>query len=157
MKNSWKNFFGLGLIAIATAFVAACQSPQRDVASEEAAVRSVLEEQVREWNAGNLTGFMETYAKSKRTRFASGGDIFLGWQTVFDRYRARYSDRAAMGTLRFSDLDITLFGPDSALAFGRWHLQREKDAPNGVFSLILRKLPEGWRIVHDHTSAAEKK
>src|SRR5439155_26324924 len=59
-------------------------------------VRTVLEQQVREWNAGNLAGFMETYAKSDQTRFASGGDISLGWQTVFDRYRKKYGDRAAM-------------------------------------------------------------
>jgi uncharacterized protein YbdZ (MbtH family) len=27
--------------------------------------------------------------------------------------------------------------------------------PHGLFTLIVRRLPEGWRIVHDHTSAAE--
>jgi len=25
--------------------------------------------------------------------------------------------------------------------------------PGGLFTLVLRKRPEGWRIVHDHTSS----
>jgi ketosteroid isomerase-like protein len=123
----------------------------------EREVRAVLDQQVREWNAGNLAGFMETYAKSDSTRFASGGDVSLGWQTVFQRYRTKYGDRAAMGTLTFSDLEVKSLGPEAALAFGRWHLKREHNEPSGLFTLIFHKTPEGWRIVHDHTSAAERK
>ena len=122
----------------------------------EAAVRAALDQQVREWNAGNLAGFMETYARSEQTRFASGGDISLGWQTVFDRYQRKYGTRAAMGTLRFSDIEITPLGSDAALAFGHWHLKRDADAPSGLFTLVFRRTKEGWRIVHDHTSAAAK-
>jgi ketosteroid isomerase-like protein len=28
--------------------------------------------------------------------------------------------------------------------------------PNGLFTLILRRLPAGWKIVHDHTSVGDK-
>jgi len=114
----------------------------------------VLDKQVAEWNAGNLAGFMETYAQSTNTRFASGGDISLGWQTVFDRYRRKYGDKETMGKLRFSDIDIQALGPDSALAFGGWHLTRAGTDSSGLYTLVLRKTREGWRIVHDHTSSA---
>lgn len=80
-------------------------------------VREVLEKQVAEWNAGNLGGFMETYARTNNIRFASGGDITLGWQTVFDRYHKKYGDKETMGKLKFSDIDIQMLAPDSALAF----------------------------------------
>ena len=70
-----------------------------------------------------------------------------------DRYRRSYPDRAAMGRLEFSDLEITPLGPDAALVLGRWRLKREKDSPGGVFTLVARRFPEGWRIIHDHTSA----
>lgn len=56
--------------------------------------------------------------------------------------------------MSFSNLEVTILGPEAALAFGRWQLQRGQDQPSGLFTVILRKLPEGWRIVHDHTSAA---
>src|SRR5262245_4644780 len=117
-------------------------------------VRAVLDRQVAEWNAGNLAGFMETYARSNNTRFASGGDLSLGWQTVYDRYRRKYGDKETMGKLTLSDMDIQMLGPDSALAFGRWHLRRASGDASGLFTLLLRKTPEGWRIVHDHTSSA---
>lgn len=151
---TFRSFLAVALVA---AFAAACQTPRSASRSTQAAVTAALEQQVREWNAGNLAGFMETYAKSDRIRFASGGDVSLGWRTVFDRYQKRYGDRAAMGTLTFSDLDITLLGSDAALAFGRWRLKREKDEPSGLFTLVFRKTADGWRIVHDHTSAAENK
>jgi ketosteroid isomerase-like protein len=121
-----------------------------------AAVRVVLEQQVRAWNSGDLAGFMEGYAKSGGTRFASGGDITLGWQTVFDRYQKKYGTGASMGTLRFSNLDIGSLGPDSAFAFGHWHLTRGADISSGLFTLLFRKTSDGWRIVHDHTSAKAK-
>jgi ketosteroid isomerase-like protein len=73
---------------------------------------------------------------------------------VRDRYRKKYSSRAQMGTLTFSDLEITPLSSDSAVASGRWKLKRANDQPHGRFTLILKRLPEGWRIVHDHTSAA---
>ena len=34
-----------------------------------------------------------------------------------------------------------------------WHLKRDKDDLGGVFSLVWQRFPEGWRIIHDHTSA----
>jgi len=56
--------------------------------------------------------------------------------------------------LTFSDIEITPLSPDSAVVIGRWKLQRVKDRPHGLFTLIFKRLPEGWRIVLDHTSAA---
>jgi ketosteroid isomerase-like protein len=100
---------------------------------------------------------MEGYAKSDTTRFASGGNVVLGWQTVFDRYRKRYADPAAMGTTTFSDLDIKVLSSDTAMAVGRWHQKGANGEGSGVFTLVLRKTPPGWRIIHDHTSLADTK
>jgi ketosteroid isomerase-like protein len=119
-----------------------------------AQIRSVLQAQQDAWNRGNIDGFMNGYARSASTVFISEDTIRRGWQTVRDRYRKKYSSRAKMGTLTFSDLEITLLSSDSALAYGRWKLKRANDQPHGRFTLILKRLSEGWRIVHDHTSAA---
>src|SRR6185369_6777960 len=101
---------------LAAMLVTGCQTARPERA--EAVIRAALDQQVRDWNAGNLAGFMETYAKSAQTRFASGGDVSLGWQTVFERYQKKYGTRAAMGTLQFSDVEVTLVGPDAAEVFG---------------------------------------
>jgi ketosteroid isomerase-like protein len=117
-------------------------------------IRSVLLAQQDAWNRGDIDGFMNGYARSASTVFISEDTVRRGWETVRDRYREKYSDRSKMGTLTFSDLEFTLLSLDSAVASGRWNLKRENDEPHGRFTLILKRLPEGWRIVHDHTSAA---
>ncbi len=121
--------------------------------SDEAALRSLLRSQAEAWNRGDIEGFMASYWKSDQTTFASSSGVFRGWQALLDRYRRNYPDRAAMGRLEFSGLEISLLAPDAALILGRWQLEREKDRPGGVFTLVARLFPEGWRIVHDHTSA----
>ena len=120
----------------------------------KAQVEQVLTAQERAWNNGDIDGFMAGYAKIPSLRFASGGTVTYGWQETLDRYKAHYPDRAAMGTLTFSDLDTTTLSADAALVFGRWHLKTTKGEPNGLFTLVLRKTSDGWRIVADHTSAA---
>ena len=134
-----------------------CRTTPPAARTAEAEVRAVLEQQARDWNAGSIERFMQGYARRDDIRFASGGEVMRGWQGVFDRYVKKYGDRAAMGRLTFSDLEITVLSADSAVALGRWRLQRENDEPSGLFTLVLRRLPDGWRIVHDHTSTAEKK
>jgi len=117
-------------------------------------IRSVLRMQQDAWNHGDIDRFMNGYARSTNTVFVSEDTVRRGWETVRDRYQQKYSDRAKMGILTFSDLEIVLLSPDSAVALGRWKLQRANDRPHGRFTLIFRRLPQGWRIVHDHTSAA---
>jgi ketosteroid isomerase-like protein len=127
------------------------QSFNANVVSEIQAVLSIQQEA---WNRGDLDTFMNGYWRSEKTVFVSGDDVTRGWQKVLDRYKKKYSDRAKMGTLTFSNLEITPLSNDSAVALGSWKLKRASDAPHGRFTLILRRFPEGWRIVHDHTSAA---
>jgi ketosteroid isomerase-like protein len=127
-----------------------------DSGKAEEAIRDILRQQVEAWNRGDVDGFMNGYARSDRTTFVSGDDVRHGWNVVLQRYKARYPDKARMGKLTFRDLEVHTLSSDAAVATGRWHLQRANDHPHGRFTLILRLLPEGWRIVHDHTSSAEK-
>jgi ketosteroid isomerase-like protein len=106
-------------------------------------IRSVLQAQQDAWNRGDIDGFMNGYAHSASTVFVSEDTLRRGWQTVRDRYRKKYSSRAKMGTLTFSDLEITLLSSDSAVASGRWKLNRANDHPHGRFTLILKRLRAG--------------
>jgi uncharacterized protein (TIGR02246 family) len=129
-------------------------SPTPTQDENKATIRRVIEEQQIAWNHGDLEGFMDGYWRSRDTVFVSGDAVTRGWQTVHDRYKSRYSDRAKMGQLTFSDLEVRMFGYDGAFVFGRWQLDRASDKPHGRFTLIFRKTPDGWKIVHDHTSSA---
>jgi ketosteroid isomerase-like protein len=119
-----------------------------------AEIQSVLTAQQDAWNRGDIDEFMNGYARSPSTAFVSEDEVRRGWETVRDRYKAKYSDHAKMGALSFSEIEVTMLSPDAAVVLGRWKLKRENDEPHGRFTLIFNRLPEGWRIVHDHTSAA---
>ena len=133
--------------------VLACAAPEQ-TSTSVAEIQSVLTAQQDAWNRGDIDAFMNGYARSASTVFVSQDEVSRGWETVRDRYRVKYSDRTKMGTLSFSEIEVTMLSPDAAVVLGRWKLKRENDEPHGRFTLIFKRLPEGWRIVHDHTSAA---
>ena len=138
------------LILAATVFGASAAA----TADPTAEICEILHAQQRAWNRGDIDGFMSGYARSRSTIFVSEDTVTRGWQTVRNRYKKKYSDREKMGTLTFSDLEITPLGPSAAIVIGRWQLKRKIDKPHGRFTLVFQHLTEGWRIVHDHTSAA---
>ena len=117
-------------------------------------IRAVIEAQQQAWNGGDIDAFMNGYARAESTTFVSEDTVRRGWETVRARYKQKYSDRTKMGTLAFSELEIDLLSNDSAVVLGRWQLQRANDQPHGRFTLIFRRANDGWKIIHDHTSAA---
>jgi uncharacterized protein (TIGR02246 family) len=119
-------------------------------------IQSVLSAQQDAWNRGDIEAFMNGYARSTSTVFVSEDEVRRGWETVRKRYQEKYSDRTKMGTLSFSEIEVTMLSPDAAVVLGGWRLKRANDEPHGRFTLVFKRLPEGWRIVHDHTSAAKE-
>ena len=128
-------------------------SPEHD----RAAITKILDEQQIAWNNGDVIGFMKGYWNSPELTFAGSGGIARGWESVLARYKREYPDQAAMGQVNFSNVEVRFLGPDAALVLGQWHLRRSSGDIGGVFSLVFQRLPEGWRIVHDHTSLVKTK
>lgn len=126
--------------------------------ADEKAIRSVLDDQVVAWNKGDIDGFMRGYWKSEKLTFISGGTLTQGWEPTRERYVKRYAadGKDKMGKLSFDDLHVESFGADAAMVRGQFKLVRGETTDTGRFTLLFRKLPDGWRIVHDHTSVPEK-
>ena len=124
-----------------------------EAAAIEAEIRALLERQSGAWNEGDLVTFVADYLDSPRLRFVSGGSVRYGADDVLDRYRRTYPDRAAMGVLTFTDLDVRVLSGQYVFVFGRYHLEREGDAPTGLFTLLFERTGDGWKISHDHTSS----
>jgi ketosteroid isomerase-like protein len=138
-------------------FAGTAQKAGDPILSNGAAVEAVLRTQQDAWNRHDLEAFMAGYWNSPELTFFSGANVRNGWQATLDRYRATYASPGhEMGTLEFSALRIEMLGSDAAFVRGSWHLtMSDGKTPHGLFTLVFRKFPEGWKIVHDHTSAAE--
>jgi ketosteroid isomerase-like protein len=162
MANWYARIWSWGLVFTGLAAAVMAQAHVQGPTNEEdsvRAVRTVLERQVADWNRGDLDAFLSGYWNSPKVVFQSGGQRFDGWEAMRQRYRQRYqANGRAMGRLEFSALEIEPLGPEAILARGRWRLTMpDGTRPGGLFTVIFRKLPEGWKIVHDHTSAEEAK
>ena len=127
--------------------------PAEERAADRVAIRAVLDAQQSAWNRGDVDAFLVGYWHSPELTFSGSSGVSRGWDGVMARYKKTYPDRAAMGQLDFSELEFRFLGPDAAFVLGHWHLKREKDELGGVFTLVWQRFPDGWKIVHDHTSA----
>jgi beta-aspartyl-peptidase (threonine type) len=141
-----------GLMLALTPALALADEPKEADAAKK--IAQVLEMQALAWNKGDLKGFMAGYWKSPDLTFYSGKDKTRGWQATLERYEKRYqAEGKEMGKLTFSELEIDVLGTNSAVVRGRWKVVTSKETLGGLFTLIFKKTPDGWRIVHDHTSA----
>ena len=143
--------------ALLLALVAAVPLAPAAQADDTAAVHALLAAQVAAWNRGDLESFMSGYWRSPELMFCSGANVTKGWDATLERYRKRYqAEGREMGTLRFEALEVQLLGKDAAFARGEYHLKmKDGQEPHGRFTLVLRRIGGDWRIVHDHTSAAD--
>jgi len=129
--------------------------------ADRAAIVALLDTQAGAWNRGDLESFMVGYWRSPDLVFTSGGRVQRGYAAITLRYREAYPDRSAMGALAFDDLEVRLLRPDAAWVLGRWKLDRtgadgKPESLGGVFTLVLHRFGDHWRIVHDHTSLARE-
>jgi beta-aspartyl-peptidase (threonine type) len=111
----------------------------------------ILDLQKAAWNEQNIEGFMAYYWSSDEFTYQSGANRLHGWKTLLERYKKSYSGEN-WGKLDFTDLEVNVLGADSAYVLGRWKLDFKGAAKEGVFTIIFKRFPEGWRIIHDHSS-----
>jgi ketosteroid isomerase-like protein len=122
--------------------------------ADRVAIRKVIEDQQTAWNRQDLEAFMSGYWNSPELTFFSGAHESKGWQAALDRYKKSYQSAGhEMGKLEFANLRIEMLGPEAAFVRGEFHLtMSDGKTPHGLFTLIFRKFPEGWKIVHDHSA-----
>ena len=143
---------GTVCIVIAAVWLSAAGLAQ--AGGPEAAIRKVLQSQVEAWNRRDLEAFMAGYWNSPELTFFSGATVTQGWQPTLERYRKKYQSAGTeMGKLEFQDLQVEMLGPKAAFVRGKFLLTlSDGKQPHGLFTLVFREFPEGWRIIHDHSS-----
>ena len=142
------------LIGVVVALAASSSAQDTGDAARQA-IRRVIEEQQAAWNRQDLEAFMSGYWNSPELTFFSGAHESKGWQAALDRYQKNYQGAGhEMGKLEFANLRIEMLGPEAAFVRGEFHLtMSDGKTPHGLFTLVFRKFPEGWKIIHDHSAA----
>jgi uncharacterized protein (TIGR02246 family) len=149
------------LLSLALAsFVAASEPPSgtKRVPAAPAlatAARTLLETQAAAWNRGDLEAFCSVYADD--AVFVTAFGLTKGRAEVLARYKTRYPDAVARGTLSFEVLSVDVLAPEPSkkgaraiAVVARWKIAHaDKPAAEGLTLLNLVRTPSGWRIVHD--------
>jgi len=120
------------------------------------AIKKVLTTQQECWNNGDIDGFMKGYWNSEDLVFTSlNYQPAYGWKNTLERYKNSYPTKSSMGKLKFNILDLKLISKTTAILKGKWEIIRDKDRPNGLFWLDLKKFDENWLITKDSTISFE--
>jgi uncharacterized protein (TIGR02246 family) len=147
------------LVLLAVLAAPAC-SPAPPAASPAATAQGVgdivrtLEVSTEGWNRGDLDAFLVPYAED--ATFVGSRGLLRGKPAIRAQYQSSYFAAGRVrGKLRFDGIEVRMLGPRNALAVGRYVVTErgagQQDA-TGLFSLALERRPEGWRIIHDHSS-----
>jgi uncharacterized protein (TIGR02246 family) len=148
---------GFTVVLVVFGSVRLLGTPDKGRDADTRAINDALSAQQSAWNRGDVDAFLVGYWRSPELTFSGSSGVSRGWDGVLARYKKSYPNHAAMGQLEFSDLEFRFLGPDAALVLGQWHLKRESGDIGGVFTLVWQKFPDGWKIIHDHTSAVGAK
>jgi beta-aspartyl-peptidase (threonine type) len=142
------------LVLLALSVTAGCApAPAPPPPDPVAEVRHLLGLQSAAWNRGDLDGFLGSFWHSDSLTFYSGGEMTRGFDAARARYHRRYrTEGRAMGKLDFELHEVRALDGHNAMARGAWTLTRRRVKQSGLFTLVLRRTPDGWRIVHDHSS-----
>ncbi|HSL22421.1 MAG TPA: nuclear transport factor 2 family protein [Vicinamibacterales bacterium] len=110
-----------------------------------------LQASAEEWNRGNLDGFIDPYHEGSMFMTRDGP---IGRAAMRDRYEKRFfSGGKPLQQLRFDQLTVVPLAAEAALMTGRFVLSGGGNPDqSGWFTLIWMRTPQGWKIVHDHTS-----
>jgi beta-aspartyl-peptidase (threonine type) len=160
MRVSFRSVFlasGVAVVLVLFASVRLLGTLDQGRDADTKAINEVLKAQQAAWNRGDVDAFLDGYWRSPELTFSGSNGVSRGRDGVLARYKKSYPNHAAMGQLEFSDLELRFLGPDAALVLGQWHLKRESGDIGGVFTLVWQKFPDGWKIIHDHTSAVGAK
>jgi beta-aspartyl-peptidase (threonine type) len=142
------------LVILACAPATPSRSAVVDQAELTATITTQFAKSAEAWNRGDLDAFVSDYANDSLTSFVSGGHLQRGYGWIREHYQPRFLPGATRDSLRFEEFNVRPLAPDVALVTARYVLYRGgQTAASGPFTLILERRPEGWKILHDHTSS----
>lgn len=148
---SLRSVAGLALLSLPGILAAQGPAPLKTAG----AINDLLIRQAADWNRGDLEAFATGYKNSPDILFI-GKTVEHGYRGMLEGYREHYPNRAAMGTLTFSELEVQPLDAHWATTTGHFHLGRATAAggnADGYFLLVLENTAEGWRIVRDDTTS----
>ena len=117
-----------------------------------AAIQSILDNQIKSWNSGDLDNFMVGYLHSDSLVFIGKSGPTYGYENTLANYKKNYPSLDYMGKLSFEIIQVRPLTSDHYFVIGKWHLSRKVGDASGVYTLLFKKINGKWNIIADHSS-----
>lgn len=119
---------------------------------DEKKILSILDNQTKAWNTGDLEKFMIGYHESDSLMYIGKSGVTYGYDATLKSYKKNYAGPEKMGKLTFDILHLKKLGHKHYLVVGRWSLKRTAGDVGGYYTLTFEKQKGQWVVIADHSS-----
>ena len=113
------------------------------------AVTNTLDAAAEAWSSGDVDAVMATYVADEPLLVFLGDTPLKGPDAVRSALAARAAQPGGLGLMTYEWFETLQFDVNTTVVSGRVVLRRNAKTSRGLFTRVLRRTPEGWRIVHD--------
>jgi uncharacterized protein (TIGR02246 family) len=131
---------------------------QQKVAGAGDSEKEIYEEvnrAVSAWNRHDLDGYLDTFWRSDSLILVVEGETVRGWDLLSKALHTGYPNPSEMGNLTLDRVQVQMLSSDLALALTWDTVSFPKKKEFGTSTIVMKKLPEGWRVAVMHTSFVE--
>jgi ketosteroid isomerase-like protein len=106
------------------------------------------------WNRGDLDTFMSDYAPGDLPTYVARGHLVRGFDVIRSHYAPSFAPGARRDSLRIEEMQVRPITDRFVLLTARYILFRgDSTTASGPFTLLMERRPDGWKILHDHSSS----
>jgi uncharacterized protein (TIGR02246 family) len=145
-------------IALTLALAAQAVGQAQTAGDQRQEVVAFVNAYIEAANRSDMSSVADAYAKRPDVIRVKNGVVTQGWEAIRNQVarvrRSATADRVSAGVVEVMSLDATV-----ALAVVPYvvtvNTQQGAQQIRGTMSLLVQKTPDGWHIIHDHTSSGE--
>ena len=113
------------------------------------AVSNTLDAAAEAWSSGDVEAVMATYVQDEPLLVFLGDTPLKGPDSVRAALQARAAQPGGLGQMTYEWFETLQFDVNTTVVSGRVLMRREGKTHRGLFTRVLRRTEDGWRIVHD--------
>lgn len=113
------------------------------------AVTNTLDAAAEAWSSGDVDAVMATYVADEPLLVFLGDTPLKGPDAVRAALVARAAQPGGLGLMTYEWFETLQFDVNTTVVSGRVVLRRNSKTSRGLFTRVLRRTEDGWRIVHD--------
>ncbi len=112
-------------------------------------ISATLDDAAAAWSEGDIDKVMGFYDQNQPLLVLLANEPFKGPEPVRGMLEARAARQGGLGIMNYEWFETLQLDAHTAIASGRMIITRNGTHYRGLFTRVLRRTEDGWRIMHD--------